>query len=133
MINHTIPDVLGYTITEDGKVFSETHNWRGYGRREMKQRPDSDGYPSVRLTVDGIRKRFAVHRLMCLTFIPRPMWATEIRHLDGNPENNHIDNLAWGNQKLNAKDRELHGRTSRGISHSMAIKKGLKKRGYNVT
>jgi hypothetical protein len=31
-----------------------------------------------------------------------------IRHLDGNPKNNRLENLAWGTYKENAQDRELH-------------------------
>lgn len=116
----------GYEVTRDGRVFSGETNWRGYGRREMQQTPNTDGYPSVRIIVDGIRKRIAVHVLVAHHYLPpRPSPQHEVRHLDGNKDNSNADNLAWGTRKDNADDREAHGRTSRGVRHSLAIKAGL--------
>ena len=131
MSEHTgvaIPDHPNYTITEYGQIFSISHNWRGYGAREMTQNKNSYGYPSVRLTTGAKRKRFPVHKLVALTYLDEmPIWATELRHLDGDKTNNHMNNLAWGNAKLNAMDREAHGNTSSGESHSVAIKRGIRK------
>lgn len=111
-----------YEVTRDGRVFSMT-NWRGCGRRELAQQPNDDGYPSVRLIVDGKRKRLAVHVLVAREYLPpRPSPGHEVRHLDGNKDNPCAENLAWGTRKENADDRERHGRTSRGTSHSVAIK-----------
>lgn len=116
----------GYHVTADGRVFSVGHNWRGRGRREMRQTPNADGYPSVRLTVEGKRKRYAVHWLVARDFLPsRPSPAHEIRHVDGDRTNPCAWNLAWGTRKENADDRERHGRTSRGLRHGAAIKLGL--------
>lgn len=113
----------GYEVTADGRVFSIASNWRGLGRRELSQTANSDGYPSVRLTINGNRKRFAVHKLVAAEHLPpRPSDRHEVRHLDGNKLNPAATNLAWGTQKDNADDRERHGRTSRGLSHSLAIK-----------
>lgn len=119
----------GYEITRDGRVFSISHDWRGYGRREMAATPNSHGYPSVRLTIDGKRRRSPVHRLVAQTFLgPRPSSAHEVRHLDGDRTNNAVENLAWGTRQQNAADRERHGRTSRGQRHSQFIKAGLEAR-----
>jgi len=119
----------GYRVTDDGKVYSCDHNWRGYGERELSQLPHKDGYLSVRLTIGGRRKRFAVHRLVASGFLPeRPSQVHEVRHLDGDKLNNAARNLAWGTPKENADDRERHGKTSRGASHSLAIKNGLERR-----
>lgn len=113
----------GYEVTRDGKVFSVASNWRGYGRREMRQLLNSDGYPCVRLMLDGRRKHIRVHVLVAQAYLPpRPSEDHEIRHLDGNRLNPNADNLAWGTRKDNAADRERHGRTSRGEAHSASIK-----------
>jgi len=113
----------GYEITRDGLVFAISTNWRGYGRREMRQTPNADGYPSVRLTIDGKRVRLAVHRLVAAKYLPpRPSMSHEVRHLDGNKAHCSAENLQWGTRKENADDRERHGRTSRGAAHSAAIK-----------
>lgn len=119
---HTAILLAGYEVTRDGRVFS-TKNWRGLGRRELAQQPNDDGYPSVRVALAGKRVRYAVHSLVAAAFLPpRPTPRHEVRHLDGDKLNPHADNLAWGTQKENADDRERHGRTSRGQSHSAAIK-----------
>lgn len=113
----------GYEVTRDGRVFSVDSNWRGHGRREMQQTLNACGYPSVRLLINGKRKRVAVHLLVAANHLPgQPSEAHQVRHLDGNKLNPHADNLAWGTAKENAEDRERHGRTSRGAVHSAAIK-----------
>ena len=123
----------GYEVTRDGRVISILHNWRGYGRRELNQFPNSNGYLRVHLTIRGQEKSYMVHKLVALYYLPpRPSLKHELRHLDGNKSNNHFLNLAWGTRKDNADDREKHGHTSRGKKHSIAIKNGLKRRGYNV-
>lgn len=113
----------GYEVTSDGRVFSVASNWRGYGVREMQQTPNNDGYPSVRIKIDGKRKRIAVHVLVALVHLPqRPSSDHQIRHLDGDKSRSCASNLAWGTAKENADDRELHGRTSRGHAHSASIR-----------
>lgn len=112
-----------YEVTHDGRVFSVDTNWRGYGRREMAQTLNADGYPCVRIIVNGKRKRVTVHSLVARTHLgPQPAPGYEVRHLDGNKLNPHYKNLAWGTQKENAADRDRHCRTSRGKKHSDSIK-----------
>lgn len=114
---------FSYEVTHDGRVFSVDSNWRGYGKRELTQTLNSDGYPSVRLVINGKRVRRTVHGLVARTHIgPQPAPGYEVRHLDGNKVNNHYKNLAWGTPKQNADDRERHGRTSRGNAHGVSIK-----------
>lgn len=120
-----IPGWPNYGVTSDGRVFSFSQ-WRGDPCRELSQHVHSDGYLTVRLNRNGRRYRRRVHQLVLRVFgEPRPSPHHEVRHLDGDPRNNHIDNLAWGTRADNAADRERHGRTSRGLKHSVAIKAGL--------
>ncbi len=120
--------VAGYEVTRDGRIFS-TSNWRGYGRRELVQDLNEDGYPSVRVVLAGKRTRYAVHSLVAYAHLPaRPSQRHEVRHIDGDKMNSGADNLAWGTPKENADDRERHGRTSRGERHAAAIRAGLEAR-----
>ena len=108
----------GYEVTTDGRVFSVSSNWRGYGIREMRASLNSDGYPSVRITIDGVRKRYTVHKLVALYHLPpKPSEDCEVRHLDGNKLNPKACNLAWGTKKENAADRDRHGRTYHMTTH----------------
>lgn len=112
-----------YEVSRDGRVFSVTSNWRGYGEREMLWKLDADGYPRVRVIVNGKRISRFVHALVAQKYLPpQPSPMHQIRHLDGNKLNPGADNLEWGTPKENADDRERHGRTSRGDRHSNAIK-----------
>lgn len=109
-----------YEVTKEGKILS------GEARTELTQSLDSDGYPQVRMYLNSHRWTIKVHRLVCTKYHgERPSPRHEVRHLDGNKQNNHCDNLAWGTSKQNALDRDIHGNTSRGISHSAAIKTRL--------
>ena len=129
-MKHT-PD--GYETLNDGKILSIMYNWRGYGIRELEQTANSFGYKTVRLTVAGKRKRYFVHKLVASKYLPpRPSLKHQLRHKDGNKFNNNVRNLMWGTAKDNADDREKHGRTSRGSKHSIAVRNGLRKRGFNV-
>lgn len=125
---HTPKIYMDYVVYPDGSVWSAKYNWRGHKNREMQQTLNSFGYPRVHLTGETGTKRYLVHKLMAELFLPpKPSEKHQIRHLDGNKENNSVDNLAWGTSKENADDREKHGRTSRGKEHSKKIKQGLGK------
>ena len=111
-----------YRVTRDGRVFSLLRK----EERELKQLLNFDGYPAVRVKIDGKHKFISVHRLVAWEYLPPRLTPQhEVRHLDGDRLNPHADNLAWGTRKENAADRARHGRTSHGPSHSKAILKGL--------
>lgn len=67
------------------------------------------GYWSVGLYLDGNKWTIGVHILVLLAFVGPRLEGAVCRHLDGNPKNNHVDNLCWGTHKENADDRERHG------------------------
>jgi len=67
-------------------------------------------YLCVHLSVKGNAKVISVHRLVARAFLGEPSSDQEVRHLDGNPRNNCLTNIAWGTKKENRRDRSLHGR-----------------------
>ena len=109
-----------YEITKDGDVYSLT-NWRGYGRRKLSVSPNSHGYASVCLFVDGVRVHRLIHSLVAEKFLPpRPSPESQICHRDGDRMNPRADNLYWGTAKDNARDRDIHGNTVRGTKSPRA-------------
>jgi hypothetical protein len=61
-----------------------------------------------------------VHTLVLETFVgPRPPGMI-IRHLDGNPRNNRLDNLAYGTHAENSADMVRHGRGCQGEKSNTA-------------
>ena len=91
-----------YWLTTDGRVFKD-------GGYQMKVSRNSNGYLKVMLCNNGKSKNFYIHSLVLMTFVgPRPD-GMQIRHLDGNPQNNHVSNLRYGTASENAYDRVEHG------------------------
>ena len=120
-----IPGFPQYHAGDDGSIYSFT-GWRGQVLRRIVPVQDGDGYLKVRLLLNGKRVNRKVHRLVLLAFQGLPLSARmETCHVDGSKLNNAASNLRWGTRKDNADDRERHGRTSRGATHSQAIKEGL--------
>lgn len=89
-----IPGYDGYEADSEGHIWSTASNWRGYGRRQLKETVNQDGYFHVRLYRDGNRVCKVVHVLVCLAFHgPKPS-GYEVRHLDDIKTNNIPSNLA---------------------------------------
>ena len=65
--------------------------------------------------VSILRKKYCVHRLVALAFIPNPNNYPEIDHIDGNLENNRADNLRWVTRQQN----ELNPITRKRLSSSL--------------
>jgi hypothetical protein len=61
----------------------------------LKASPSVVGYPVVTMSKDKNYKKAYVHRLIAESFIPNPENKSEVNHIDGNKENNHVDNLEW--------------------------------------
>lgn len=59
------------------------------------------GYCLLKLVKNGVEKHVLVHRLVAETFIPNPNNLPEVNHIDGNKENNCVDNLEWCTEKEN--------------------------------
>lgn len=97
-----------YFVSSKGRV------WGGRFRRLYKPYVDKDGYQTT--TIEAVP--WKVHRLVAWAFCGAPPSSKSVvRHLDGNPKNNHTANLAWGTQVENWEDRIKHGRARNGSQH----------------
>ena len=80
-----------YIIFEDGLIINskpskdESHI--------IKPSLTEHGYRRLALSWEGQQKKFYLHRLLALTFIPNPFNYIEVDHIDRNRENNSLDNL----------------------------------------
>lgn len=82
--------------------------------KKMKQNISSRGYHLICLWSNKKMKTCLVHRLVLLAFIGPCPQGMECRHLDGNKDNNNLDNLRWGTCDENVQDRIDHNRTCPG-------------------
>lgn len=64
--------------------------------RIVKQNKNKEGYNTVKLVnSDGESKEFRVDYLVASSFVPNPHNYKNIRHIDGDLNNNRADNLEW--------------------------------------
>lgn len=54
-----------------------------------------NGYCEISLHKEGFEKRYKIHRLVAIAFIPNPNNKKEVNHIDGNKSNNCVENLEW--------------------------------------
>src|SRR5271166_1685861 len=102
----------GYKVCNDGTVWS-CWKLQGAGRgrkcchimssswKQLKGNPNGKGH--LQYTLRGYR--YFGHTLVLLTFVGPCPEGYECRHLDGNPANNRLRNLAWGTRLENAADQ----------------------------
>ena len=63
--------------------------------RILKQNVDEDGYFRINIRLDRKDKRFGVHRLVAATFISNPDNLPCVNHINGNKQDNSVENLEW--------------------------------------
>jgi len=121
-------DVAGfeglYQVSNHGRVRSR---YKPGARGELsaywairKLTVDSRGYPCVSFRLNDKAIKPPVHRLVLEAFVGPCPEGMECRHLDGNQENNQLDNLAWGTHVENMEDKLRHGTENRGTKHPLA-------------
>ena len=79
------------------------------------------GYKGVNLWRNGKGYTKFVHRLVLETYVGPCPDGQECRHLDGNPANSNLGNLAWGTRSENQRDSIRHNTKyqQRGEQHGM--------------
>ena len=123
----SVPGYEGlYEVSDHGRVRScgwvtQTRNRYGEMRRKskaqlLKPMPHPTwGHMRVGLRKDSRKQRFMVHRLVALAFLPpAPADKPLVLHRDGDPANNRVSNLYWGDNKDNTQDAIAHGTLARG-------------------
>lgn len=115
----------GYRIWKDGRIESDlVRSGDRAGQRSGIWRPvqlslNGRKYPYFRVSLYAGKVRNAcIHSLLMEVFVgPRPP-GMEVRHLDGNPLNNRLDNLCYGTHAENMRDAAVHGVMARGEANA---------------
>ena len=75
----------------------------------------ASGHPVVTLWRGGKGRTWGVHQLVARAHLGAPADdSLEVCHSDGNPSNNHVENLRWDSHAANMVDAVEHGSTARG-------------------
>ena len=92
-----------YSIDINGDIWShKTTNCLKL--RTYKAHRNGASYETVHLRNKcGGKNVFYVHRLVALAFLPNPRQCSLIEHIDGDPSNNHLDNLRWKVKRIPIK------------------------------
>lgn len=91
--------VEGYKVSDYGRVM----HWKK--RLVLKQTVDHNGYKNVFLK----RKKYRVHRLVALAFIPNPENKPCVNHINGIKINNYVKNLEWVTELENRQHADKTG------------------------
>ncbi|WP_291632079.1 NUMOD4 domain-containing protein [Clostridium sp.] len=86
-----------YKISSYGKVKSLKHK----DEKLLKPSYDKDGYKQVILCNNGIGKKWFIHRLVAIHFLPNPNNLPQVNHKDEDKANNAVENLEWCTCKYN--------------------------------
>lgn len=103
-----IPGEIGYFISSDGYVYSKWINKGRHGLvmgnvlKKLKGSCNKHGHIYVKFGRD--KKAELIHRLVFKVFVGEIGEGLVIRHLNDNPKDNRLVNLAIGTQKDNVKD-----------------------------
>ena len=89
-----------YWISSEGRVWSEKT------KKFLTPQPVSqnDKHLKVSISENNVKKKYFIHRLVMLAFCPIDNSQNlQVNHIDGNPENNHLENLEWCTDQENKK------------------------------
>jgi len=110
-----IKDFPKYEITEDGRVWSDKRRKWLNPQEHTKLK-----YLQICLCKNNKKHIKQVHRLVLETFVGPCPDGCVCRHLDGDAQNNALENLCWGTCKENEQDKVKHGTRAKGESHGLS-------------
>lgn len=102
-------------IWKDVPGYAGTYQVSNFGRVKSLRKVLKAGLRKGYLYISLRNKKFNIHRLVAIAFIPNPGNLPEIDHIDGNPLNNNANNLKWATRQQN----ELNPITRSRISKSL--------------
>jgi hypothetical protein len=128
-----VPGFSAYLVSNLGRVRSVDRllvqkNARTYKRQGVLLRPVKSASGHLFVSLAGgcggeptrRGEHYLVHVLVMLAFTGACPPKQEIRHLDGNPENNALTNLRYGTREENSVDRKSHGTDNGGERNGMS-------------
>lgn len=127
--HRTISWIDGYRFSSNGAIQSrrKCNRWGGYTDewRDVYFRKDPDtGHLSVRVTVDGVKRKLYVHRLILEAFRgPCPDGMEGCHDPNPDPSDCRIENLRWDTRKANISDCKKHGRMRRAVGSKQHLAK----------
>lgn len=109
-----VPEHEGkYAVSDFGRVYSYVS-----GRYLRPVSFDKEGHVKVSL---GRADRRSVHSIVMQTFVGERPKGADIRHLNGVPDDNRLENLEYASRSTNMKDIKKHGGRKSGFGLLTAL------------
>jgi NUMOD4 motif/HNH endonuclease len=115
-----------YSVSDMGRVRSEARTCvtphyptgRTYKSKVLEPYDNQYGYLYVSLPVDAGKKKFRIHRLVAMAFLPNsdPRFGLDVNHKNGIRHDNRAENLEWATRSENL----THGYRSNKTPHRKA-------------
>ena len=90
-----------YEVSDEGDVAKIINGERVL----LKPYENNSGYMRIKLTLNGKRKAYYVHRLVCSAFHPNHNNLPEVDHINRNRKGNWANNLRWVTREENLLNR----------------------------
>ena len=86
-----------YEVSNKGRIRSTSYK----GTRILRPSKTKRGYLNVIFCVNQVKVHKLVHRLVAETFLGNPNNLGQVNHINGNKEDNSVENLEWCTQEYN--------------------------------
>jgi hypothetical protein len=105
-----------YSVSSWGRVRNDENGQL----RKLTKMKRGVGYWIITLKENGKGSTLYIHHLVSAAFNGPTPKGEEIRHRDGNCDNNKNTNLIFGTRAQNLADKKIHGTQTRGEKHCTA-------------
>lgn len=111
-----------YSVSNLGRIKRQYKN----AKERIVKTFSKNSYLAVNLYSHNSIKQFYVHRLVAKSFLPNTENLPQVNHIDGNKENNKVENLEWCTALENQKHKiNVLNKNFKGSNNPMYGKKGI--------
>lgn len=118
----TVPGFPEYEVSSEGSLRRATPARGATAGKIVAPYRQPNGYLKVTLSVQGVRHKRYLHRIVLEAFAgPPPVEGLDCAHNNGDRTDNRLSNLRWATRAENVADTDAHGTKARGERNGHAV------------